>query len=145
VPRRGVRLAREFNEESGSINRCPYLALTSPSAPGQCSINGSYRINAGSAFHLERFLRLAEATMIDPRKETGMSRISTPATIDAAPAASRPLLEGVKKQLGVVPNMFRLIANSPGALGPRADQCHQGHAHLAHGGRIAPLPRTQLG
>ena len=45
-----------------------------------------------------------------------MSRISTPATIDAAPAASRPLLEGVKKQLGVVPNMFRLIANSPGAL-----------------------------
>jgi hypothetical protein len=45
-----------------------------------------------------------------------MSRISTPATIDAAPAASRLLLEGVKKQLGVVPNMFRLIANSPGAL-----------------------------
>jgi hypothetical protein len=64
--------------------------------------------NAGSAFHLERFLRLAEATMIDPRKETAMSRISTPATIDAAPAASRPLLEAVKKQLGVVPNMFRL-------------------------------------
>jgi hypothetical protein len=54
--------------------------------------------------------------MIDPRKETAMSRISTPATIDAAPAASRPLLEAVKKQLGVVPNMFRLIANSPGAL-----------------------------
>jgi AhpD family alkylhydroperoxidase len=45
-----------------------------------------------------------------------MSRISTPATIDAAPAASRPLLEGAKKQLGVVPNMFRLIANSPGTL-----------------------------
>ncbi len=45
-----------------------------------------------------------------------MSRIPTPATIDAAPAASRPLLEAVKKQLGVVPNMFRLIANSPAAL-----------------------------
>jgi uncharacterized peroxidase-related enzyme len=45
-----------------------------------------------------------------------MSRIPTPATIDAAPTASRPLLEGVKKQLGVVPNMFRLISNSPVAL-----------------------------
>jgi uncharacterized peroxidase-related enzyme len=45
-----------------------------------------------------------------------MSRIPTPATIDAAPTASRPLLEGVKKQLGVVPNMYRLISNSPAAL-----------------------------
>jgi uncharacterized peroxidase-related enzyme len=45
-----------------------------------------------------------------------MSRIPTPASIDAAPAASRPFLEGVKKQLGTVPNMFRLIANSPAAL-----------------------------
>ncbi len=45
-----------------------------------------------------------------------MSRIPTPATIDAAPAASRPLLEGVKKQLGVVPNLFRLVSNSPAAL-----------------------------
>ncbi len=45
-----------------------------------------------------------------------MSRIPTPATIEAAPEAARPLLEGVKRQLGVVPNMFRLIANSPAAL-----------------------------
>jgi hypothetical protein len=45
-----------------------------------------------------------------------MSRIPTPATIEAAPAAVQSLLEGVKKQLGVVPNMFRLIANSPAAL-----------------------------
>ena len=45
-----------------------------------------------------------------------MSRIPTPATIEAAPAAARPLLEGVKKQLGVVPNLFRLVANSPAAL-----------------------------
>ena len=45
-----------------------------------------------------------------------MSRIPTPATIDAAPAASRPLLEAVKKQLGSVPNLFRLVANSPAAL-----------------------------
>lgn len=45
-----------------------------------------------------------------------MSRIPTPTTIDEAPVASRPLLEGVKKQLGTVPNMFRLIATSPAAL-----------------------------
>ena len=41
-----------------------------------------------------------------------MSRITTPATIEAAPAGSQPLLEAVEKQLGVVPDMFRLIANS---------------------------------
>jgi uncharacterized peroxidase-related enzyme len=45
-----------------------------------------------------------------------MSRIPTPATIEAAPVASQPLLEAVKKQLGVVPNLFRLVANSPAAL-----------------------------
>lgn len=45
-----------------------------------------------------------------------MSRIPTPATIDAAPDAAHPLLEAVKKRLGAVPNMFRLISNSPAAL-----------------------------
>ena len=49
-------------------------------------------------------------------KENTVSRIPTPATIDAAPAASRTLLENVKKQLGVVPNLFRLVSNSPAAL-----------------------------
>jgi uncharacterized peroxidase-related enzyme len=45
-----------------------------------------------------------------------MSRISTPATIEAAPAASQPMLQAVKKQFGVAPNLFRLVANSPAAL-----------------------------
>ena len=45
-----------------------------------------------------------------------MSRLPIPATIDAAPAASQPLLEAVKKQLGVVPNLFRLVSTSPAAL-----------------------------
>ncbi len=45
-----------------------------------------------------------------------MSRIPTPATIADAPAASQPLLEAVKKQLGVAPNLFRLVSNSPAAL-----------------------------
>lgn len=44
------------------------------------------------------------------------SRIPTPATIADAPSASQPLLEAVNKQLGVVPNLFRLVATSPAAL-----------------------------
>lgn len=45
-----------------------------------------------------------------------MSRIPTPASIEAAPEASRTLLEAVKKTLGSVPNLFRLVSNSPAAL-----------------------------
>ena len=45
-----------------------------------------------------------------------MSRIPTPDTIADAPAKAQPLLEAVNKQLGRVPNMFRLIATSPQAL-----------------------------
>lgn len=45
-----------------------------------------------------------------------MSRIATPLTVDAAPAASQPLLETVRKQLGVVPNLFRVVGRSPAAL-----------------------------
>lgn len=45
-----------------------------------------------------------------------MSRLPTLASIEASPAASQPLLEAVKKQLGVVPNLFRLVGNSPAAL-----------------------------
>lgn len=44
------------------------------------------------------------------------SRIPTPATIETAPEASRPLLEVVEKTLGSVPNLFRLVSNSPAAL-----------------------------
>ena len=45
-----------------------------------------------------------------------MSRIATPASIEEAPPAARPLLEAVKKLLGTVPNLFRMVANSPAAL-----------------------------
>lgn len=45
-----------------------------------------------------------------------MSRLPTPATIEDAPEASRPLLAAVQKQLGVVPNLFRLVSTSPAAL-----------------------------
>jgi uncharacterized peroxidase-related enzyme len=49
-------------------------------------------------------------------KGNPMSRITTPQTIEEAPEAARPLLEGAKKQLGSVPNLFRLLSNSPAAL-----------------------------
>ena len=45
-----------------------------------------------------------------------MTRIPIPGTINDLPAASQPLLEAVKKQLGVVPNLFRLVSTSPAAL-----------------------------
>ncbi len=45
-----------------------------------------------------------------------MSRLAIPPSIEAAPAASQPLLQAVKKQLGVVPNLFRLVSNSAAAL-----------------------------
>jgi uncharacterized peroxidase-related enzyme len=45
-----------------------------------------------------------------------MSRLPTPASIEASPAAAQPLLQAVKKQLGVVPNLFLLVGNSAAAL-----------------------------
>ncbi len=45
-----------------------------------------------------------------------MTRIQLPDSIDAAPAAAQPLLEGVKQMLGSVPNLFRIAANSPATL-----------------------------
>jgi uncharacterized peroxidase-related enzyme len=45
-----------------------------------------------------------------------MSLIPIPAAIADAPAASQPMLEAAKKQLGVAPNLFRLVAHSPAAL-----------------------------
>lgn len=45
-----------------------------------------------------------------------MTRINTFPTIEAAPEAAQPLLQAVKKQLGSVPNLFRVVANSPAAL-----------------------------
>ena len=45
-----------------------------------------------------------------------MSRIPTAASIADAPLAARPLLDAVKAQLGIAPNIFRMVANSPAAL-----------------------------
>ena len=45
-----------------------------------------------------------------------MSRIPVPAT-DRINAASLPLLDAVRKELGIVPNLMKVLANSPSALG----------------------------
>lgn len=45
-----------------------------------------------------------------------MSRLVIPPSIETAPAASQGLLQAVKKQLGSVPNLFRLVSNSAAAL-----------------------------
>jgi uncharacterized peroxidase-related enzyme len=44
-----------------------------------------------------------------------MSRLTIPARADA-PAASQPLLDAVDKQLGAVPNLFRLMSISPAVI-----------------------------
>src|SRR5882724_8401464 len=45
-----------------------------------------------------------------------MPRLPIPASIETSPAAAQPLLQAVEKQLGVVPNLFRLVGTSPAAL-----------------------------
>ena len=45
-----------------------------------------------------------------------MSRIPTPDTIASAPQGAHPLLQVVEESLGSVPNLFRLVANSPATL-----------------------------
>jgi uncharacterized peroxidase-related enzyme len=44
-----------------------------------------------------------------------MTRIAIP-TADQTPVASLPLLDAVNKQLGVVPNLMKVVGNSPAAL-----------------------------
>jgi hypothetical protein len=48
-------------------------------------------------------------------KENIMSRISIP-TVENSVAASKPLLAAVHKQLGVVPNLMKLLGHNPAAL-----------------------------
>ena len=45
-----------------------------------------------------------------------MSRIPTLPSIEAAPMAAQPMLSTIQKQMGSVPNVFRVLANSPAAL-----------------------------
>jgi uncharacterized peroxidase-related enzyme len=44
-----------------------------------------------------------------------VSRINIP-SVDQSPAASKSLLEAVNNQLGVIPNLMKVLGNSPAAL-----------------------------
>ena len=94
-------------------------------SPGSTSLRGDpfSKIRKDDSNHSYRLLDNLEGTTFSYRpmpaqtqRRSPMSRIPTPATIEAAPPAAQPLLEAVKKQLGVVPNLFRLVSNSPAAL-----------------------------
>ncbi|MGO6727830.1 carboxymuconolactone decarboxylase family protein (plasmid) [Rhizobium ruizarguesonis] len=45
-----------------------------------------------------------------------MARIPIPATLEAAPEASKSTLEAIKKQIGALPNVFRMMSTSPAVL-----------------------------
>jgi uncharacterized peroxidase-related enzyme len=45
-----------------------------------------------------------------------MTRLHTPDSVDSSPEASRASLNAVAKSLGSVPNLFRVVGNSPAAL-----------------------------
>jgi uncharacterized peroxidase-related enzyme len=45
-----------------------------------------------------------------------MNRLPVPAAVEETPAASQPLLAAVHRQLGSVPNLFRLLGQSPASL-----------------------------
>lgn len=69
-----------------------------------------------------------------------MSRLQIPSSIEAAPETTRPALEAVKRQLGVVPNLHRLLASSPAALNgylALADALGKGGLDPKTRGRIA--------
>lgn len=68
-----------------------------------------------------------------------MSRIPTPMSIEAAPAASQPMLQAVEAQLGSVPNLFRLISQSPAAL-----EGYLGLSGALGKGRLEPKTRARL-
>ena len=67
-----------------------------------------------------------------------MSRIPAPA-IEHAPAGSQVLLAGVKSRLGTVPNMYRIIANSPVAL-----EAFLGCCSALDKGDVDPLTRERI-
>lgn len=45
-----------------------------------------------------------------------LTRLPIP-TVESAPSASQPLLAAVKQQLGIVPNLMKVMAHSSASLG----------------------------
>jgi uncharacterized peroxidase-related enzyme len=99
-----------------------------------------------------------------------MNRLPIP-TVETAPAASQPLLAAVKQQIGMVPNLMKVLSHSPAGLGAylgfsaanasgtldtasrerialavaeanRCDYCLSAHTYL--GKNVAKLPDREL-
>ena len=51
----------------------------------------------------------------NPTRKFDMTKF-TVHTVESAPALSRPLLEGIKRVFGFVPNLYAVFAESPAAL-----------------------------
>lgn len=66
-----------------------------------------------------------------------MARISIP-TLETAPSKSQPILENYRKVLGMVPNFFALISQSPDALKAIADM------HATLGKSLGPQTRERI-
>jgi uncharacterized peroxidase-related enzyme len=68
-----------------------------------------------------------------------MPRIHQPATNADAPVKSQPLLEAVVRQLGMSPNLFRLVATSPQAL-----EGYLGMSSALGKGALPPATRERI-
>jgi uncharacterized peroxidase-related enzyme len=67
-----------------------------------------------------------------------MPRIN-PVTESNTPARSKPLIEGVRKGLGLVPNIMATMAHSPAAL-----QAYLGFGQALGGGKLSGALREQI-
>lgn len=68
-----------------------------------------------------------------------MSRFVIPGDIQSTPKESHEILEGINKQLGSVPNIYRLIALSPAAL-----KGFMGQAEALSKGKLSPKIREGI-
>ncbi|MGO7180670.1 carboxymuconolactone decarboxylase family protein [Rhizobium brockwellii] len=68
-----------------------------------------------------------------------MSRIAIPATIEAAPQASQASLQSIERQIGKVPNIYRLMAVSPQSL-----EGHLGMYNALEKGKLSPQTRNRI-
>ncbi|MGO8092839.1 carboxymuconolactone decarboxylase family protein [Rhizobium leguminosarum] len=68
-----------------------------------------------------------------------MSRIAIPATIDMAPPASQTALKTIERQIGKVPNIYRLMAVSPQSL-----EGHLGMFGALEKGKLSPQTRNRI-
>jgi uncharacterized peroxidase-related enzyme len=67
-----------------------------------------------------------------------MNRLPIP-TVESAPNASKPLLAAVKQQLGMVPNLMKVLAHSPAALG-----AYLGFSAATAGGALDAATRERI-